>query len=153
MNLSPHFTLRELSRSETALRRGIDNTPSQGVIENLRALCVAVLEPLREHFSVVRISSGYRSPELNRLAGGSVSSQHVRGEAADLEIDGVDNLTAARWIAASLLPFDQLILEFYVPGDPTSGWIHLSHKATGNRRQVLTASRSGGAVHYSPGLP
>jgi zinc D-Ala-D-Ala carboxypeptidase len=155
MKLSEHFTLAELTRSDTAARYGIDNAPSAQVIDALSALCATMLEPIRANFKrSVRVTSGYRSPELNKRIGGNPVGSHPLGEAADFEIDGIDNLTAAEWIANSALPFDQLILEFYIKGDPRSGWIHVSHKANKpNRRSVLTAYRAGGKTVYQKGLP
>lgn len=155
-HLSDYFTLRDLVRSQTAVRRGIGNTPSQPAVENLRALCVEVLEPLIEMQGSddLFVASGYRSPELNRHVGGSIGSQHTRGEAADVEAPSMSNLALARALAASRLPFDQLILEFHVEGDPSSGWVHVSHRRGGPQRgQVLTAWRQAGAVRYSAGLP
>jgi zinc D-Ala-D-Ala carboxypeptidase len=95
------------------------------------------------------ISSGYRSPELCEAIGSSVKSQHARGEAADFEIGGVDNLELAAWIAANC-DFDQLILEFYDGVDPNSGWIHCSSKKENSRRQTLKAERIAGRTSYSP---
>lgn len=152
--LSPHFSLEELCASQLALRLGIDNSPSQVVSKNLALLAVSTLEPIRVGLDkVVMISSGYRAPEVNRRTGGSISSQHVKGQAADFEVLGMDNLEAAHWIAMSPIPFDQLILEFYVPSQPASGWLHISHSAGANRRQILTATRERGTVSYSSGLP
>lgn len=153
--LSPHFTLSELCRSSTAERRGISNIPPPNVVKNLRALCEQILEPLRLMVgrSVV-VSSGYRSPELNLAVGGNAQGQHPQGEAADLEVPGVDNLALAKLIRGSGLPFDQLILEFHTIGSPSSGWIHLSHSvARANRGQVLTAALVNGKTVYETGLP
>ena len=148
MTLSPNFALREFTRSQTAARRGIDNEPTADVVDRLRILCAEVLQPIRDRFGIVTINSGYRSPELNTAIGGSKSSQHMRGEAADIEV-AADNLELAHWIAANL-DFDQLISECYQTGDPASGWVHVSYKATGNRGQCLTYQRGAG---YSSGLP
>jgi hypothetical protein len=149
MKLSPHFTLRELTKSQTAERLGIDNTPGGDAVEALRALCANVLEPVRLRFGPLSPSSGYRGPKLNAAIGGSGKSQHMRGEAADIEVAMASNPELARWIVANL-EFDQLILEFYVPGDPRSGWVHVSYTATGrNRREVLTAVKGQG---YHKGL-
>lgn len=141
MQLSEHFHLSEFVSSQTAARRRIDNTPPAQAIDNLRRLCKVVLEPIREHFGPVIISSGYRSPALNRAVGGAATSQHVAGEAADIEVPGVSNVELAEWIARSGRPFDQLILEFYTPGDPSSGWVHVSYSLRRRRYQVLTARR------------
>ncbi|OYX62519.1 MAG: hypothetical protein B7Y88_14235 [Sphingomonadales bacterium 32-64-17] len=152
MNLSPHFELSEFTSSQTALRRGIDNTPNLKARMALQLLCVKVLEPVREHFRrPVVISSGYRSPALNRAIGGSTKSQHSKGEAADFEIPGVANFDVAQWMMRNL-NYDQLILEFYTPGDPNSGWIHVSF-CEPYRNQELTAVRcDGGKVDYLAGL-
>lgn len=157
MQLSPHFHLSEFTASQTAARRGLDNTPSELAIANLARLCNQILEPTRKHFGrPVVISSGYRAPAVNRAVGGSGTSQHCKGEAADFEIPGVSNVVVAKWIAANLL-FDQLILEFYTPGEPNSGWIHASHAAP-FRSQLLTAQRVRSNIpgrmrtHYVSGL-
>mgnify|MGYP005703710961 CR=1 FL=1 len=126
MNLSNNFTLAELTKSQTAVRKNINNEPGTAEIENLIHLAKTVLQPVREHFGKpVMISSGYRSPELCEAIGSSAKSQHAKGEAADFEIPGVDNMQLATWINKNTV-FDQLILEFYEPGDPNSGWVHLS---------------------------
>ena len=140
MKLSEHFHLSEFVTSQTAARRKIDNTPPPAVIDALRALCVNILEPVRKQFGPVMVSSGYRSPALNRAVGGSKSSQHVLGQAADIECPGVSNATLARWILANCKP-DQVILEFYTPGQPNSGWVHVSWRPTDRRHQALTAAR------------
>lgn len=133
MKLAPHFTLAELIASQTAVRKGIDNTPSDAEIEALRALAVNVLEPVRKHFKKpVIVSSGYRGPKLNRAVGGSKSSQHCFGEAADFTVQGVSNLEVCKWIAENL-EFDQLIYEF---GE--AGWIHCSYGPR-MRKQRLSA--------------
>jgi hypothetical protein len=140
MKLSKNFHLSEFTTSQTAARRRIDNTPPPAVIKALTDLCTHVLEPVRAHFGPVRVSSGYRSPALNRAVGGSKTSQHVLGQAADIECPGVSNAELARWIARNT-DFDQLILEFYTPGQPNSGWVHVSWRPTDRRRQSLTAAR------------
>lgn len=149
-NLSTHFTLGELTRSETAERHGIDNTPPEEYLPKLRRLCEKVLEPARAHFGrPFRPNSGYRSPELNQKIGGSERSQHCRAEAVDFEIPGLSNYDLAVWIRDNL-EFDQLILECYRPGEPNSGWVHVSLKEQGeeNRNAVLTYSNG----TYSNGL-
>ena len=126
MKLSENFSLAEMTKSQTATRKGIDNKPSTEHVENLIHLAETVLQPVREHFGKpVAISSGYRSPALCEAIGSSSKSQHAKGEAADFEIPGVDNMQLATWISKNTI-FDQLILEYYEPGDPNSGWVHLS---------------------------
>jgi zinc D-Ala-D-Ala carboxypeptidase len=150
MKLSNNFTLQELTKSQTATRKGIDNEPGTAEIENLIHLAKTILQPVREHFGKpVMISSGYRSPALCEAIGSSAKSQHAKGEAADFEIGGVDNLELAAWIAANC-DFDQLILEFYDGVDPNSGWIHCSSKKENSRRQTLKAERIAGRTSYSP---
>ena len=154
MNLSAHFTLAEMTRSEAATRKGVANTPPPDAIENLRALCNKVLQPLRDEMArPMRINSAYRGPEANAAVGGSKSSQHMSGEAADIEFDGFDNKLLAKKIVDMKLPFDQIILEFYRPGEPNSGWIHVSHKRGGPQRgQLLRAVSEGGKTKYLSGL-
>ena len=138
MNLSKNFTLAELTRSQTATRKGIRNTPNEVEVAALRELAINILQPVRDHFDLpVRISSGYRSVMLCVAIGSKTSSQHARGEAADFEVPGVANIEVARWIEKELV-FDQLILEFYKPEVPDSGWIHCSYKKGPCRKQVLT---------------
>lgn len=118
----------------------IDNTPGTDEIAAMKLLCKKVLEPVRENYGKpVMISSGYRSEELNRALMGSRSSQHIRGQAADFEIPGLSNLTICRWMERRL-NYDQLILEFYTPGDPASGWVHVSYREP-YRNMELTARR------------
>lgn len=150
MRLSEHFTLAEMTRSQTATRRGISNQPDTEQQKRLEDLCIAILEPVRAHFGrPVRISSGFRSAALNRAIGGSQRSQHSKGEAADFEISGVDNRRVAKWIEANL-PFDQLILEGAKRSDPNAGWIHVSFRREGARKSVLTATFPG--PKYSQGI-
>lgn len=145
--LSPHFTLKEMTRSQTAARAGILNIPSAEQIAALTLLCVKVLEPVRAHFGPVHISSGFRGLLLNKRIGGSQSSQHPRGEAADFEVPGVSNFDVALWIANNL-EFDQLILEMWRRGDPNAGWIHVSYRKSQRRNQCLTFD----GKSYKPGL-
>ena len=150
MKLSKHFTLEEFTKSMTAQRKGIDNTPGAGDIKNLEDLCYCVLEPIRNKFDKpVRISSGYRSEELCEAIGSKKTSQHAKGQAADFEIPGVDNIDLAIWIKNNL-DIDQGILEFYKEGEPTSGWIHCSYAGEDNRNQWLKARREEGKVIYLP---
>jgi hypothetical protein len=137
MKLSGHFSLAELTKSQTATRKGIDNQPTLDHIENLTELCTHVLEPTRRNFGKpMVISSGYRSEELCEAIGSSKNSQHAKGEAADFEMFGVDNKELAKYIKNNLV-FDQLILEFYNPDDPSSGWVHCSYSKEENRKQSL----------------
>jgi len=137
MRLSLHFTLSELTKSQTATRCRIDNSPPEPVIEKLRYLAQNILEPVRDEFNTpFTPSSGYRCRALNRKIGSSSKSQHCYGEAVDFEIPGIGNLIVASWIKANL-DFDQLILEFFKIGEPNSGWIHCSLKETGNRNEAL----------------
>lgn len=143
MRLSPHFTLTELTKSQLAARRGLDNTPDAGAVAALTRLAAGVLEPVRARFGrPFSPTSGYRSPALNRLLGSHDRSQHCAGEAVDFEIPGIANTDVAGWIRDHL-QFDQLILEFYDPANPASGWVHCSLRQHGNRRQTLTINRSG----------
>lgn len=149
MKLSTHFSLEEMIKSQTAIRKNIDNTPNAKQIENLKNLCEMILEKIRAHFDKsVTINSGFRSKKLNTATGGSKSSQHMTGQAADIEISGIDNLILTHWIADNL-EFDQLISEFYVPGITDSGWVHVSWNSSGNRKQRITINKSGTAT----GLP
>ena len=148
MKLSANFTLSELTKSQTAVRKNIKNEPSTAHVENLIHLAETVLQPVRDHFGKpVVISSGYRSPELCEAIGSSAKSQHAKGEAADFEIPGVDNMQLATWISKNT-KFDQLILEYYEPGDPNSGWVHCSAVKEGSRAQVLKATKVEGKTKY-----
>jgi len=151
MKLTQNFSLSELTRSQTATRKGIENQPDDEQLANLVALCECVLQPIRDHFGKsVRISSGLRVPELNSAIGGSTTSDHCRGMAADIEIPGVDNKELAEWIGANL-EFRQLILEFYT-GEPDSGWVHVSYNKDDNKHTIMTAAKQGGKTVYSAGL-
>lgn len=153
MWLSDHFHISEFISSQEATRRGIDNRPPPEVVENLIHLCYNLLEPIRTEFGPVQISSGFRCPELNRAIKGAPKSQHIYGMAADIEVPGVDNCSLAAWIADHM-DFDQLILEFHVHEDgPNSGWVHVSYNASGNAREILTASKVNGKTVYTQGLP
>ena len=129
MKLSDHFSLRELTKSQTGTRLGISNEPDSEHLVNLVALCHNVLEPIRKEFGVVTVTSCYRSPALNKAIGStSEKSQHIFGEACDLEaFRAKSNLFVAEWISTSL-NFDQLILEYHDESDPFSGWVHVSSK-------------------------
>jgi len=152
MKLSKNFSLKELTRSQTAIRHGIDNSPTKDQLVCLTALTTAILQPIREVHGRVNINSGLRVLELNRKIGSGDTSQHILGQAADLECPSIDNLQLAKWIESNL-KFDQLILEYYESGDPTSGWIHCSYNNRGeNRGRVLTASRVNGKTQYTEGI-
>jgi hypothetical protein len=152
MNLTANFSLHELSKSETALRMGFDNTPDEEATENLRLLCEKVLQPVRDHYGKgVKVNSAYRSPESNAAVGGSKTSDHCLGRAADIEIPGVANADLAQWIMDNL-EYTQLILEFYTPGIPDSGWVHVSFDPANLKKQELTATKVAGKTQYLPGL-
>jgi putative chitinase len=153
MQLSEHFNLKEFTKSETAIRKRIDNTPGPAHASNLQKVCEKILEPVRRHYGKpVRINSGYRGPALNAAVGGSSKSQHCNGEAVDFEIDGLANPELAKWVAANC-EFDQIILEFYDPKEgPNSGWVHASYSKKSNRKQTMTASSAGGKTVYTPGF-
>lgn len=145
MNLSPNFTIREL----TVTKSSADNTPTPEHIANLTALCIAVLEPLRAHYGApVSIHSGYRSAAVNAAtAGSSKTSQHLEGRAADIHVVGVDCGTVARWIRDSGLPFDQVIAETRSGHEPYT-WVHVSHRADGHNRGQALCTVDG--AHYAP---
>ncbi len=140
MQLSKHFTLEELIKSSLALRLGIDNTPGPAEISCLKDVAENILEPVRERYAVsFTPNSGYRCLALNKALKSGDNSQHIKGQAVDIEIPGVTNLDLALWVFANL-EFDQLILECYTPGEANSGWVHCSYIPTGGRKQVLTFS-------------
>ena len=151
MQLSQNFSLIELTKSQTAERKGIDNTPSTEHQENLKLLCTSILQPIRDHFSrVVSVSSGYRSPALCEAIGSKITSQHAKGEAADFEIFGLSNKTLADYIDSEL-HYDQLILEYWKESDPNSGWVHCSFSQGKNRRQYLKAYKDeNNKTRYEP---
>jgi len=152
MNLTKNFTLEEMIKSETALRHDMDNTPGENEIGNLKLLCEKVLQPVRDYFGKgVKVNSGFRHPDVNAKVGGSRTSDHTRGQAADIEIPGVPNAELAEWIKDNL-EFRQLILEFYTPGVPDSGWVHVSYVAEDNKKEVLTATKKDGKTVYLQGL-
>jgi hypothetical protein len=151
MKLSTNFSLSELTKSEAATRLGLDNTPALQIIENLEALVQNILQPVRDKFGPVVVTSGYRSPEVNKAIGGSTTSDHCKGQAADFEVLGKDNRELAIWIAENM-QFTQLILEFYKPGVPDSGWVHCSYDPGNLKRQVLTAEKVNGKTVYSTGI-
>lgn len=149
MKLSEHFELAELLRSETAARLGQLIVPTQEIIDNLRELCVTILEPVRTLCGnrAVTPISGYRPPWLNRVVGGAMDSDHMLGGAADIRVQGLTPLEVCDAIAHSDLPFRQLILEF-------NAWTHISKPRKGEtpKREVLTAKKVGARTVYEVGI-
>lgn len=152
MQLTNNFSLNEMIKSETALRHNMDNTPGEAEIANLKVLCEKVLQPVREHYGKgVKVNSGFRHPDVNAAVGGSKTSDHCKGQAADIEIPGVANAELAQWIANNL-EYTQVILEFYTQGIPDSGWVHVSYDPANLKKQQLTATKKDGKTVYLPGL-
>ena len=152
MQLSKNFSLQELTKSQTATRLGIDNTPNKAQIINLKNLCENILQKVRDRFAKpVIINSGFRCVELCEAIGSSSKSQHASGSAADIEVMTLDNKVLAEWIKKNLI-FDQLILEFYKESEgPRSGWIHVSYSASDPRGQSLIAYKDEkGKTRYIP---
>ena len=149
MNLSRNFSLQELIKSDTAIRKGIDNNPNADQIEKLKRLCENVLQPVRDQFGRVKVTSGFRTPELCLAIGSSINSQHAKAKAADFEVLGVDNAEVADWVYKNCQT-DQLILEYYTPGEPNSGWIHASWVEFNPRAQYLRAYREDKKTKYKP---
>ena len=150
MKISANLTLKEVSKSLTATRRGIDNEPKGSHLTALINLANNVFQPIREHFGKpIFVSSGYRSPELNKAIGGSKTSQHCKGEAIDIDNDSREYPSNADifWYIYDHLEFDQMIWEF--GDDKNPGWVHVSYKSEGNRKQVLKASKSKGRTVYT----
>ena len=149
MQLSKHFELAEFTRSSTAKRAGISNMPTDAHLENIKLLCEKILEPIRVHFArPIILSSGYRSSALKRAVGGSSSSQHCSGEAADIDMDGtnVTNAQIFNYIKDNL-EFDQLIWEFGTDSNPD--WVHVSYESNGRqRKQILRAVKKNGSTSY-----
>ena len=151
VRLSKNFTLQEFTKSQIAERKGIDNIPGEIHLERAKELFENIVQKVRDNFGVTIINSGYRSGDLNYAIGGSNTSQHCKGEAVYIECPGTPNYDVAKWIEDNL-DFDQLILEFYTPGIPDSGWVHVSYKTEDNRRSILTAMKENGKTIYKPGL-
>ena len=152
MKLTANFSLAEMVKSDTALRHDIDNIPYDEQLANMVALCENVLQRVRDHYGMgVKVNSGFRHPTVNAKVGGSKTSDHCKGMAADIEIPGVANADLAKWIVDNM-NFRQVILEFYTPGVPDSGWVHVSYNPADNKKQVLTAAKQGGKTVYLPGL-
>ena len=151
LRLSKNFALSEMVKSATAVRLNVDNSPGSHHLVNLTHLCINILQPVREQFGVITINSGYRSPALNSKVGGSKTSQHCNGQAADFESFSTPNPDLAKWISKNL-EFDQLILEFYDGKDPNSGWVHCSYNLMGNRKKIMTALKTKSGVQYKTGF-
>lgn len=141
--LSPHFTLAELTHSQIAARLGITNTPSEEAVANLQALCVTVLEPLRGRLGrPIVVDSGYRSTTVNDAVGGVRHSQHTVGEAADIVVRGMAPRDLLELIRSLELPIDQCVVEF-------DQWVHVSHRRFGpGRGEFLRAYRESGTTRY-----
>jgi hypothetical protein len=150
MRLSKNLTLQEAVKSNTATRLGIPNNPEQWEVNNLRAVAENVFQPVRDHFGVpIGVSSGYRSKALNKAIGGSKYSQHMIGEALDLDADIYGKVTNAEIFnyIKDNLEWDQMIWEFGHDDEPN--WVHVSYKENGfNRKQLKQAYRDEKGVHY-----
>jgi hypothetical protein len=151
MRISKNFSLSEMVKSATAVRLNVDNSPNSVHLVNLTHLAIHILQPVRDQFGVITINSGYRSPTLNAKVGGSKTSQHCNGQAADFESFSTPNPDLAKWISKNL-EFDQLILEFYDGVDPNSGWVHCSYNLMDNRKKILTALKTKSGVVYKNGF-
>ena len=143
MNLSAHVTLAEFENSPTATTHGINNKMNESQIASAKLLCENVFEPLRLYLNIpIKISSGFRSAQLNKMIKGSLTSQHTKGEAMDIKIDA-----KGFYFIKDKLEFDQLIWEF--GNDEQPSWVHVSYKKSGNRKQVLKATKRNGKTIYS----
>lgn len=155
MKISKNLTLKEVIKSGTAKRKGIDNTPTAEHLQNLKIIAEEVFQPIREHFGVaIGISSGYRSEALNEAIGGSSSSQHCRGQALDIDADMYGKITNSEifFYILNHLSFDQLIAEFIDDGQPA--WVHVSYvDKVENRKQALIATKRSGRTEYLPYSP
>lgn len=150
MQLTKDFSLAEAIKTNVRT----DNSPDAGALDALFALFKNVMQPLRDAIGKpIHVNSAYRSPKVNAVVGGSASSQHCKGQACDFECPGMSNYDLAMAVINNKIEFDQLILEFYTPGIPDSGWVHVSYRADGkNRFQILTAVRENGKTVYKQGL-
>jgi hypothetical protein len=153
MKLSEHLDLSEVIRSESAKRNGISNMPTEAHIANFKLLAEKVFEPIRVNFRCpINLSSGYRSVELNRIIGGSLTSQHCTGEAIDIDMDGTPHAVTNKMVfnyIKDYLEFDQLIYEFGTDQNPD--WVHVSYESSGKqRKQVLKAYKEAGKTKYKP---
>jgi len=152
MKLSNYLSLAEVTRSDTAKRKGISNEPTAEHLENMKTIAVEVFDKVREYFGVpIFVSSGYRSAALNKAIGGSSTSDHNLGRALDLDQDGhgngVTNADVFNFIK-NTLEFDQLIWEFGTDKNPD--WVHVGYRKGANRKQILKAVREGGKTKYVP---
>jgi NADH dehydrogenase FAD-containing subunit len=148
MQLSKNLSLAEVLRSESAKRNGISNTPTKEHLANLTSIALNVFQPIRDHFLVpIHISSGYRSLALNKAVGGSNTSQHSKGQALDIDMDGtkITNKQIFDFIKDNI-EFDQLIWEFGTDKNPD--WVHVSYAKGKNRKQILKAVRRNGKTSY-----
>jgi hypothetical protein len=145
--ISKHITLTEATKSNTATRLGINNTPNEATIETMKLTAEKVFEPLREILGAIKVSSFYRSPDLNRAIGGSKTSQHCKGEAIDMQGVNVSNAELFEE-ACKLEDFDQIIWEFGTLTEPD--WVHVSYSKTQNRKQILRATKIGKRTAYVP---
>jgi hypothetical protein len=151
MKLSNYVSLAEVTKSDTATRRGISNEPTPEHLENLKTICTEVFDKVREHFGVpIYISSGYRSAALNKAIGGSKNSDHNLGRALDLDQDnrgnGITNMEVFEFIKDNL-EFDQLIGEFQ-RADGNFEWVHVGYRKGANRKQILVAYKEGTKTKY-----
>ena len=141
--LSEYFTLEELTHSQTAARKGLDNTPSPEALKNLKELCKNLLDPIRKLAGhPITVSSGYRSPAVNKAIGGVKTSQHVSGQAADINCPAIGQKKLFDLIRKSGLPFDQCIDEF-------SSWVHVSFDKNNSRKAALVARKVDGKTTYT----
>jgi len=146
-HLTEHFTLEELCYSATAVRKGLDNTPTPAVLANMEKVAAA-LEIIRAHFDrPIKVTSCYRSPAVNLAVGGSMTSAHRYGLAVDFEVQGVEHFDVCIAIPHLIPDFDQCIYEF-----GPSGWVHLGLSNNGGRGQCLTAVKEGKRTVYKPGI-
>lgn len=146
--ISKHISYTEATASQTAIRKGIDNTPNKEQFENMQLLAEKVFEPLRTKFGAIRISSFFRSIKLNKAIGGSATSQHCTGQAMDIQAMGVVTNRQLFSEIKDKLDFDQLIAEFKTGNDLS--WVHVSYSKTKNRKQVLIATKIKGKTTYLP---
>ena len=153
MKLSKNFSLKEMIKSSTAIRLGVDNTPSEFHISNLKDLCVNILQPGREEFGRIDINSGYRSPELCERIGSSKTSNHAFGFAADIEPNDPDetfvtNFMVLKWIAENL-EFKELIAEYFDKDDKNAGWVHVAYQEGNNRGTIKLKDKNHNYTHVT----